>query len=196
MNGSQNAVLLIAVIMVNILYLLCHIPLFIDSNINTSGRCINSSRKNALIWHWANLVMYFLVPFIVIFICNVFIIYGLRRAAINRKKKFNQEDKKISSTTVMLVVVGVVYLLTISPSGIYLIGYSYNVWPNHTVYDVAKLYLVYAITLQLTYINSAINFLLYCCTGSKFRLALRELFGKLCKAKGKPSGGTLSKSGV
>ena len=51
--------MLIAVIMVNILYLLCHIPLFIDININTSGSCSYSSSKFALIWHWADLIMFF-----------------------------------------------------------------------------------------------------------------------------------------
>ena len=65
--------MLIAIIMVNIVYLLCHIPLFVDININTSGSCDYSSRKFAIIWHWANLIMYVLIPFITIFICNVFI---------------------------------------------------------------------------------------------------------------------------
>ena len=136
----------------------------------------------------------FLIPFIIIFICNVFIMFGLRRAAINRKMKFNQEDKKTSSTTVMLVVVGVVYLLFISPSAIFIVWYSHDAQPYRTVHAEAKSWLTYAVTLQLSYINSAINFLLYCCTGTKFRQSLRMLFGTLRKAKVNPSSGILPKS--
>ena len=104
------------------------------------------------------------------------------------------EDKKTCSTTVMLVVVGIVYLLTVSPSAIFFVGASYYMWPISTVYDIAKFYLAYALTLQLSYVNSAINFLLYCCTETKFRQSLRMLFGTLHKAKVNPCSGTLSKS--
>ena len=183
--------MLIAVFLVTIVYLLCHLPLFIDVSINTysGGDCFYSGALFALIWRWADFAMYCFIPFLIILVCNALIIIGLRRAAINRKKKFNQEDKKTSSTTVMLVVVGVVFLLTISPSAIFFIGVSYRVWPDRTYHDVAKIWLAFSVTLQLSYINNAVNFLLYCCTGTKFRQALGLLFRTR-----KESGGVMPKS--
>ena len=84
----------------------------------------------------------------------------------------------------MLVVVGVVYLLTTTPGAILFLGYSYGAWSDDTPLKNAKYTLAYTIIQQLAYVNSAINFLLYVCTGTKFRHALRMLLG-CCTCTGK-----------
>ena len=171
--------MLIAVVMVTVFYLLCHIPLFLDIQLSAAyGYCGFSGLRFYRVWYWVDLTAYYLLPFAVILIGNALIIFGLRRAAHNRAKKFNHEDKGTSSTTVMLVVVGVVYMLTISPINILYLGYSYGAWSYDTPFEEAKYMLAYAITNQLVYVNSAINFLLYFFTGTKFRQAM----GSVCRS--------------
>ena len=173
--------MLTVIIFVSLFYLACHVPLFLDVNSNTYDSCEFSGYTFYYIWYWADLTMYVLVPFTIILISNILIIFGLRRAASKRAKQLSKtEDKKTSSTTVMLVVVGVVYLLTVSPVSILFLGYSYGAWSFDTPSSEAKYILAYTITQQLAYANSAINFLLYFCTGSKFRQALHMFFGTLC----------------
>ena len=195
-NWITKQRMLVAVVLVSTVYLLCHVPFFITMHVrsySTKTYCGSFSSTFYTIWHWASMVMKNFVPIVAIFICNLLIIIGLQRAAINRKKNLNKEDKKTSSTTVMLVVVGVVYLLTVTPGSIHLLGESYGAFPSETIHDKAKYELTYAITQQLKYVNSAINFLLYCCTGTKFRKALRKLFDRLIrKDKKDQSNGTLS----
>ena len=91
---------------------------------------------------------------------------------------------KTTSTTFMLIAVSITFLLTTSPSSIYFVGMAYKVWPTGTEKQLAQLYGAYALSYFLYYLNSKINFFLYCASGSRFRQALIRLCwkGTSCKA--------------
>ena len=90
-------------------------------------------------------------------------------------------EKNSRSTTIMLTTVGVVFLLTTSPKAIYYFGITYGAWPVTTNQEFARLYLAYIITTLLVFVNSAINFVLYCMTGARFREAFLKLLSHGCK---------------
>ena len=94
--------------------------------------------------------------------------------------KLQVKGKTSNSTTIMLTTVGVVFLLTTTPKAIYYFGLGYGLLPETTNKDWARIYLAYIITTLLVFLNSALNFILYCLTGTKFRLAFLETFG-FCK---------------
>ena len=77
----------------------------------------------------------------------------------------------------MLLGVSVVFLLTTAPSALYFL--ALRDWPTAAPTDaqgLAKLRLVFAATNIVYYINNAVNFLLYCLTGSRFRRAMLDLW--------------------
>ena len=124
--------MLLMIILVSVFYLLCHIPLYFGMELQLyygDIYCTTISNRFHTIWHWVSMVMVTFFPVLALFLCNALLIIGLRRASIRRATKSNQKDKKTGSTTVMLIVVGVVFLLTISPGSIHLLGVSYDIWP-------------------------------------------------------------------
>ena len=79
----------------------------------------------------------------------------------------------MNSTTIMLIVVSTVFVLTTTPSvGYYIyIDYFADMRMMHVTdpLGAAKLGLVYAATNMLYYLNNAVNFALYCISGTRFR---------------------------
>ena len=88
----------------------------------------------------------------------------------------------------MLTTVGIVFLITTTPKAIYYFGYGYRVWPMETNQEWARIYLAYIITTLLVFVNSAVNFILYCLTGSRFREAFFDTFAFIKKLKKVKSG--------
>ncbi|XP_013405527.1 G-protein coupled receptor daf-37 [Lingula anatina] len=142
-------------------------------------------------WPWIALSIYAAGPFTAMIIMNLFISRSLRKSDQFRKKtvihqnglRNKQPGKKYSDTTegganvnnhettrsmtYMLLTVNFVFLITATPSFVVLIIEKYQPIPD----------LVDAFVLILNYTNHAVNFLLYCVSGHRFR---REL-GKLTK---------------
>jgi hypothetical protein len=75
----------------------------------------------------------------------------------------------------MLVVVTFVFVLTTTPITIYFVGKGANMWPADTddLTGFSCTYLAYSVCNMLFYLNSAVNFFLYCVSGSHFRHALQ-----------------------
>lgn len=89
---------------------------------------------------------------------------------------------KMSSTSCTLIILNTVFLVSTTPISVFLIGYPY--WSEKaSSHKMAALNLIWSLVNILMYTNNAINFLLYCLSGSKFRNELKQIFQKCCKLK-------------
>ena len=166
----------------------CHVPLFVAVYLNPEvpsyRMCQWHDPTFTKVWYWASFVLHFLFPFTVIFIGNTLIIARLSIAAARRSHATQSKVKRTSSTTVMLILVGVAFVITMTPHFIYRLGQAHGLWPNRPESAYARLQLIIAVGYQLIYANSAINFLLYCLAGSRFRLSLRMMVCGMVKPEG------------
>ncbi|CAH1781550.1 unnamed protein product [Owenia fusiformis] len=124
------------------------------------------------------------IPFTVLFVSNILIIAQLVRAAIRRKKQMNASTSKTDdatrSMTIMLVMISFLFLSFTSPAVILDIIIQPDITRAPTVAEKASEKLTVAVVNLLMYMNSALNFVMYCLSGKKFRNSLREL---LCGKK-------------
>jgi hypothetical protein len=119
---------------------------------------------------WIAISLVSLIPFMVILVCNVFIIRALLQVRRLRKEQAiaSQSDKTLIQMTVMCLSASFAFLVCVAPSIVLLIGRPY--WENMQWYEVVK-----AINNQLVYVNHSINFFLYCLTGKRFRHELMRM---------------------
>ncbi|BFZ16319.1 hypothetical protein BsWGS_19358 [Bradybaena similaris] len=108
-----------------------------------------------------------------------------RKLRVENGKKYTKTKQRTTisrkeiSVTITLVVINVVFLVCNTPVIVYLIG-------NALWFDCGSCpgqRLLFTMALLAMYTSNAINFLLYCATGSKFRGELRIMFMLLFKVK-------------
>ena len=87
-----------------------------------------------------------------------------------------------SNITVMLLMVSFTFLVLTSPVVIVLL-YKRYYWLPATPAERAQARLTHAIVDNLMYTNHAINFLLYCISGRRFREELKRLLGGFCSRR-------------
>ncbi|XP_074651651.1 uncharacterized protein LOC141906302 [Tubulanus polymorphus] len=127
------------------------------------------------VWVWIDLLIYSLIPWVVLSVCNVAIVFRVRQ--INRRVTANSilsgssasRRSKLTSMTVMLLVVNTSFLITTMPFAIYVLCKVEHL-------SRIRQELIYESLYLLSYTNNAINFLLYVISGAKFRAAILELF--------------------
>ncbi|ELT88506.1 hypothetical protein CAPTEDRAFT_206222 [Capitella teleta] len=115
------------------------------------------------------------VPSSVIFIGNCIVI---GRLVLSQRGLQVSQSRKSSSTTATLLMVSFTYLLLTLPRSVYHIGRAHGLWSVDFTGDRAKydnFYLTYTCVTFFYYINNAINFWLYCLSGSKFRRGLKAM---------------------
>ncbi|XP_074658164.1 uncharacterized protein LOC141911105 [Tubulanus polymorphus] len=126
------------------------------------------------IWVYIDFSVYS-VTWLIISFCNVSIILRMRR--INQRVEYNSHRvsasaasrrSRLTSMTVMLLVVNTSFLITTIPFAIYVLCYT-----NHLNIDTQNM--IYESLYLLSYLNNAINFLLYVISGAKFRSAMFDL---------------------
>ena len=178
----------------------CHVPLFVaaylDPRVPSYRMCQWHNPTFTKAWYWVSFTLDFLAPFTVIFTGNTLIMIRLTIAAARRSKSTQSDKGRLSSTTMMLVAVGVAYFITMTPQNVYRLGLAYGAWPNRPEPAYARLQLVIAVNFLLLYGNSAINFLLYCLAGSRFRSTLIMMFRGAKKEMKLPSIGTGTGTGM
>ncbi|XP_064639480.1 growth hormone secretagogue receptor type 1-like [Lineus longissimus] len=131
-------------------------------------------------FYWADLAMRSGLPFVVIILCNICIIYTVSRSLSRRNpasagESATNQGSKLNSMTSMLLVVSFTFITLTLPVMAFFLYISSA--PNSTYSDIARNYFLYAVTHLLYYLNSTVNFILYCLSGSKFRAAVLNLFG-------------------
>ncbi len=137
---------------------------------------------NHHVWPFFDLIKQSILPFLIICICNINIIYTVIKAKHMRNREMNskQNNNNLMGMTVLLISVSVVYLICTLPAAIiYIIKqevlseYVKNPMPTHIE---AEWHLYKAIAIFFIVTNSAVNFPLYCLSGPKFRKGLKNLF--------------------
>ena len=148
---------------------------------------------------WQDFVVKSALSFFGLFICNIMILVRLCQMTHKRHdiSSANAKDTKVMrSLTFMLLTVNFFYLLCISPLQImYLIDKSDPYGQGITQRWQAIAALRWAFAIDVYYLNHAINFILYCISGSEFRKALKMLFVKMCCGQKEQTGAASSKSG-
>lgn len=135
------------------------------------------SHEYSVIWHSIHLCVFCLLPFTILLICNCSVIIRLVKRTRQRRSKKAVEDSKNDKTTqvtTLLVLLNIVFFINTLPISIFLV-----IDPDmadSSDHDQAKLQLYYAIVNMFVFLNSAINFVLYFLTGSRFRADIKALF--------------------
>lgn len=148
--------------------------------------------KAEVAWFYAELIIHFALPFVIIFICNVCILVKTVVLALTHYKYLagkqlgTMKDRGIlKSIPFRAVLLSIAFCIGVGPIHIY--GYKETLQfkqPIEAEMDGRKsngVDSVYMTFVILMYLNNAINFLLYCAIGSGFRKDIVKIF--TCKTK-------------
>ena len=138
-------------------------------------------------------ICYFLfrtiVPLVTLIILNLRLIRALQQVH-RRHRDMTRSSKHRENITLMLVVVVSVFIVCLIPDmTLRIVATLVYFFPSIDI-DLQTLRYINIITNMLLTVNSAINFLIYCLVGKKFRKILQKM---CCKAK-KPMQGEVSES--
>ncbi|XP_060588697.1 lysophosphatidic acid receptor 6-like [Ruditapes philippinarum] len=149
-------------------------------------------------YSWIDFIVVFVIPFCILLLANVTIIYKLRKTheirrniSIDKTGSHKTSSRDTRTVTIMLILLSVVFFICLTPVSIFYIYRPYwlesitelqciDIYEYFRLREVYKL--VEAITNLLGYINSAFNFVLYIVSGSKYRAELKALI--LCRPVG------------
>lgn len=138
--------------------------------------CFVSHALRLTIWHWADNVLFVLLPFVFIITSNLAVIWRLWRSnSVAKAQDFvgSARARPITSSTMMLMAVSAAFLLTTTPLAVHLLGVE-SWLQSGDAQTIARIRLSHSVCSLVYYAGSSVNFLLYCFSGSRFRRALRE----------------------
>lgn len=138
------------------------------------------------IWPWIDFSLLSFVPAIVMIICSLSIVAkiylanrgrvaDLQSGAANRQIS----NPKMTTMTAMLLMTNTVFLLLTSPVVIFIILDRNWRKTDNSEHTEAVLYLASSCVILISYLNHAINFVLYCICGPRFRRELKAMFCKI-----------------
>ena len=143
--------------------------------------------KTEVAWFYAELVIHFGLPFVIIVICNMCILVKTVLLVIKRYRHLTGIRRDQSNDTGILraipywaVLLSIAFCIGVGP--IHIHGYKETLQfklPPEAEMDGRENHgvdLVYLTFVILMYLNNAINFLLYCTIGSDFRKDIVKLF--------------------
>ena len=136
------------------------------------------------IWPVMILILYSFIPLGCLIICNIIIANELIKrntvlpGARHTSVYSSNQRKEFKSVTRMLIVVCSVFTAISLPTCIFLIVESY-IFVGTSARDISKRRLAWAVVSILMYSNNAINFILYCLSGSLFRKELKSMFWRM-----------------
>ncbi|XP_052792447.1 apelin receptor-like [Mya arenaria] len=145
-------------------------------------------------YSWVHFIVGYTFPCVCIIAGNVVIIRGLWCSAFERRWKGSatsqgstssqHRDTQKRSLTVMLVTLNVIFFVTQTPACVYIVSYAHMIkeankfaCTDFATYKsmAGNIHLMEALIHNLAYLNSAINFLLYVVSGTRFRSHVRAL---------------------
>ena len=187
MRGMAAVLAVIILLNVHVLFTL-HIveEIYIDSygdfNISRCGFDPSYYYGNS-IWPWVDYVVLAFVPFVVLLVGNMMIVVkvvgnlGSQRLSHQHVSRDNQQ-KRIRSLTMMMFAVTGTFLVSVTPYEIYLIGMGHDYWDIQSPEGMTDTMTANVVCELVFYVNNSVNFLMYCVSGSRFRIALHEYFGR------------------
>lgn len=114
---------------------------------------------------WLYFLIMCFIPLCSLTILNFFLIRAVRRSK-HERKSMNVRESRENNVTIMLVSVVIVFIICQVPALIYNMAYSIDMpkVSNSKSWTVFSAFRNFLVTL-----NSAVNFILYCALGQKFR---------------------------
>ena len=165
-----------------------------DTNINT-GVCVVVREYVGFffsVWSWFDLMIFSVLPWLCLVISNSVLLWTLNVSIREAKHSLGSahtdgvsgRKKQASSMTVTLFTVSMAFIVLILPmSCVQILGFYHHMVGSLDYYHQSEFIAYwYVIAMALWQCNSAVNFYLYCLTGSKFRRELKRMFS--CAAAG------------
>ena len=141
------------------------------------------------VWTWVDMLIFCVLPWLCLAICNSLLVWKLKVSV--REAEFSlghgqvdrviDRKKKATSITVTLIAVSVAFLILTSPTSFIHIR-VFIAWLNGSVWLLISsrdFYYAQHLSRPFWYMNSCINFYVYCLTGSKFRREAKQIFSCL-----------------
>ncbi|XP_070181259.1 12-(S)-hydroxy-5,8,10,14-eicosatetraenoic acid receptor-like [Littorina saxatilis] len=144
----------------------------------------------AVVWSMVDLMTSCVLPSLVLVVCNVFLIRGLRASEreLRHLAVYSNTRKRLAaSMTTAVPFLSLSFLLLTSPIYVYILWHQQRGDAiDRDPQLLARAELVWAVTNMLWYANSTVNFLLYCGSGRHFRkeffVLMRLWFCWCCRA--------------
>ena len=142
---------------------------------------------NDKVFPWIDATLYSFLPFVLLLLFNIIIIYDNRKASFRQVGLQATTGQRLSLAqirfnrrlTAMLLSVSLAFLVTTAPKAVIIIIEPYTFvffdGPSIDFQTIAKYTLTKAVMNFLTFGTHAINFLLYCISGQRFRRELRRI---------------------
>ncbi|GFR87222.1 FMRFamide receptor [Elysia marginata] len=168
----------LVVLSISVVAVLYNVPRWLEYSIVTytdplNQTCISfgqTSLAKDSIYHkiyfgWLYFLIMCFIPLCSLTILNFFLIRAVRRSKLERKS-MNVRESRENNVTIMLVSVVIVFIICQVPALIYNMAYSIDMPKVLTSnrWNVFSAFRNFLVTL-----NSAVNFILYCALGQKFR---------------------------
>ena len=132
------------------------------------------------IWSWLDTLIAVFLPFLGLIISNVIIIYKVVQSSHKRQQDLGAHtDSNLASTSTILIVLSLAFLFLNMPVQIYIY------LNDNDLTDLKDYEEAFTVTtlFHLQYMNSAINFFVYCLTWKSFRRKLKLLFCRACTSR-------------
>ena len=152
-------------------------------------------------WPWINLAFYSLIPFFIISALNLLLLTKLTYSVYERKRNLGQvaNSFKIGGSSLLLISAGLLYLFCTGPIAIYHI-YKHIWRESHAEEPYNPELQAYrslwrSVLENISYLTNALNLLVYCISGSRFRRELILMMTcKTATSEGKYFNRAISKS--
>ena len=142
------------------------------------------------IWPWVDLFVTSVIPALILIIGNMLISY---RLVLSRRMRRNMAqdcaERKTNTISIMLVATASLFLVCTLPIVLLLAGLK-NVIDTSDKHGMAIYNLISTAFNLLQYLNSTINFILYCLTSKMFRMKLLDILCNRRKGQRKTHGMT------
>ena len=160
-----------------------------NSDTHRDAACVVSREYQEFyfsVWSWVDLLIFSLLPWLCLVVSNSVLLWTLNvsiRQAQHSLGSAHTEGlsgrkKQASSMMVTLFAVSTVFIVLNLPMSCVQVFtfYLYSIGSPNYFYQSEVIAYCYDIALALWEINSAVNFYIYCLTGSKFRRELKKMF--------------------
>ena len=141
------------------------------------------------VWSWVDLLIFCILPWLCLSISNSLLVWKLKvsvreaEASLGSGQvdKATDRKKKATSITVTLIAVSFTFLICTFPMSFaqVLVFIAWLSGSLKAIFATRGFYYIQHISRQLWYINSCLNFYIYCLTGSKFRREAKQIFSCL-----------------
>ncbi len=127
-------------------------------------------------YSWLYVPIMCIIPLLVLSVLNTFLVLAVRNSQ-RQRLDMNVRQSRENNVTIMLVTVVIVFIICQVPALAYNLAWAIN--DTYTEHNFS--YMVLSVVRNfLVNLNSAVNFILYCALGQKFRRIFLHTFCRRC----------------